>query len=124
MRAKKILTVILAAVLLLTLFLPVNTVFAENAGDINMDGKVNNKDLIRLFQYLSKWNVTVDQKALDVNGDGQVNNKDLSRLLKYISGWDVNISYGTAQSGSGGSGSSGGNETNYTNGTIYLPEAP
>ena len=60
-------------------------------GDINNDSKVNNKDLTRLFQYLSKWNVEVNEAALDVNGDGKVNNKDLTRLFQYLSKWDVEI---------------------------------
>ena len=60
-------------------------------GDVNKDGSVNNKDVIRLFQYLSCWDVETDEKALDVNGDGNVNNKDLTRLFQYLSDWDVEI---------------------------------
>ena len=60
-------------------------------GDINMDGKVNNKDLTRLFQFLSDWEVEVDTNAIDVNGDGKVNNKDLTRLFQYLSDWEVEI---------------------------------
>ena len=60
-------------------------------GDINNDGVVNNKDFSRLFQYLSGWNVVINEAALDVNGDGSVNNKDATRLFQYVSGWNVNI---------------------------------
>ncbi len=67
---------------------------ATMAGDINGDGNVNNKDLTRLFQYLSGYDVTVVEAALDTNGDGNVNNKDLTRLFQYLSGYDVQLSTG------------------------------
>ncbi len=60
-------------------------------GDVNDDGSVNNKDLTRLFQYLSDWDVEINEAALDINGDGSVNNKDLTRLFQYLSDWDVVI---------------------------------
>lgn len=60
-------------------------------GDINGDGKVNNKDATRLFQYLSGWTVLVEETSLDVNGDGKINNKDATRLFQYLSGWEVAI---------------------------------
>ena len=61
------------------------------AGDINNDGELDNKDLMRLFRYLSNWDVQVNEAALDVNGDGSVNNKDFVRLFQYLSDWDVKI---------------------------------
>ena len=65
------------------------------AGDINGDGKVNNKDVTRLFQYLANWSVSVNSAVLDVNGDGKVNNKDITRLMQYLANWDVKIYYET-----------------------------
>ena len=64
---------------------------AHTPGDINDDGAVDNKDLIRLFQYLSEWGVEVNAQALDVNGDQAVDNKDLIRLFQYLSEWGVEI---------------------------------
>ena len=60
-------------------------------GDINGDGEVDNKDLTRLFRYLSDYDVEVVEAALDINGDGEVNNKDLTRLFRYLSHYDVEL---------------------------------
>ena len=60
-------------------------------GDINGDGIVDNKDVTRLFQYVSEWDVEVVEAALDVNGDGIVDNKDVTRLFQYVSEWNVEI---------------------------------
>lgn len=70
--------------------------YAEGAelhtpGDINGDGKLNNKDLNRLMKYLAGDDVDVVEDVLDINGDGNVNNKDLNRLMKYLAGEDVEI---------------------------------
>lgn len=61
------------------------------AGDINGDGNVNNKDLTRLMRALAGEDVEVVTETLDVNGDGNFNNKDLTRLMKYLAGEDVSI---------------------------------
>lgn len=65
------------------------TVTNAVAGDVNGDGVANNKDVTRLFQYLAKWSVTVNEATVDVNGDGVVNNKDVTRLFQYLAKWDV-----------------------------------
>lgn len=60
-------------------------------GDLNGDGKINNKDLGLLQQYLNGWMVTVSEKGADANGDGKVNNKDLGLLQQYLNGWNVEL---------------------------------
>ena len=60
-------------------------------GDVNGDGKVNNKDVNRLMSYLAGDDVAVVLFACDVNGDGKINNKDVNRLLSYLAGDDVEI---------------------------------
>ena len=67
------------------------TIQTHIPGDVNDDEKVNNKDLTRLFQYLSDWDVEVNEDAVDINGDGSANNKDLTRFFQYLSDWDVVI---------------------------------
>ena len=97
LRLTKVLSVLLCAALIIgTQHSFINAISNSptagvTAGDINGDASVNNKDLTRLFQYLSDWDVSVEEDALDVNGDGAVNNKDLTRLFQYLSDWDVEI---------------------------------
>lgn len=64
---------------------------SDACGDINEDGRVNNKDFGILQQYLSGWNVAVNKIAADINDDGHVNNKDLGLLQQYLNGWEVGI---------------------------------
>jgi hypothetical protein len=61
------------------------------AGDADGDGKVNNRDLGLLQQYLNGWDVQVNKYASDVNGDNKLNNRDLGLLLQYLNGWDVQL---------------------------------
>lgn len=58
-------------------------------GDVNGDGKVNNKDLGLLQQYLAGWEITIDVMAADVNNNNRVNNQDLGLLQQYLAGWPV-----------------------------------
>ena len=61
-------------------------------GDINGDGKVNNKDVTRLQKYLNGDEVEVMTFNLDTNGDGRVSNKDLTRLQRFVKGAAVELS--------------------------------
>ena len=58
-------------------------------GDLNGDGKLNNRDVTRLMQYLAGWDVALSGGEPDLNGDGKVNNKDVTRLMQYLADWDV-----------------------------------
>lgn len=51
-------------------------------GDVNSDGKVDTKDLVRLMKLISGVDVVISGQ--DVNGDGNVDTRDLIRLMKII----------------------------------------
>ncbi|MBO4423257.1 MAG: CHAP domain-containing protein [Clostridia bacterium] len=54
-------------------------------GDVNKDGKVNNKDVVALFRYVSEGQTGGDPLIYDLNGDGKINNKDVLTLFRTIS---------------------------------------
>ena len=54
-------------------------------GDINGDGKVNNKDVVSLFRYVSSGAADGDPRVYDVTGDGKINNKDVVALFRAVS---------------------------------------
>jgi hypothetical protein len=60
-------------------------------GDVNVDGTVDGRDLLRLARYLSGQQVEANAKAADVNGDGSVDGRDLLRLAKHLAGQDVEL---------------------------------
>ena len=53
-------------------------------GDVDGDGEINNKDVVRLFRYVSTADVLYERKY-DFNEDGKVNNKDVVQLFKKVS---------------------------------------
>lgn len=57
-------------------------------GDVDANGRVNNKDLGLLQRYLNEFEVTVQLQSADLNGDGAINNKDLGILQRHINEWD------------------------------------
>ncbi len=57
---------------------------AVEPGDVNGDGKVNNRDLGLLQKYLNGSAVTIDTDAADLYDDGKINNRDLGLLQKKL----------------------------------------
>lgn len=57
-------------------------------GDVNLDGKINEQDLIRLIRHLTGESPLTGNglKAADVNCDGRVNEQDAVRLIQYLAG--------------------------------------
>ena len=62
-------------------------------GDMDDDGRINNRDLGLLLQYVNAWDVYIHDYAADVTGDGRINNRDLGLLQQHINGWDVVLEY-------------------------------
>ena len=58
-------------------------------GDLNSDGKVNNRDLGMFQKYLNGDDVAINEAAADVYYDGKLNNRDLGFLQKFLNGDDV-----------------------------------
>lgn len=77
---KKFICVILTVIML--------TVAASAVlGDVNSDGKVNNKDVVSLFRYVNgNKDAIKDETACDINADGKLNNKDVVYLFRSVNG--------------------------------------
>lgn len=68
------------------------TVSRHTPGDINDDGRINEKDGTILLRYLAGWHMpNLPEEALDTNGDGFVDSKDGIHLLRFLAGWNVDI---------------------------------
>ena len=88
---KRIGSALLALALVMSMAVSGVSAAAVKYGDVNSDGRINNRDLGVLQQYLGEWDVTIDATAADVTADGRVNNRDLGRLQQYLAEWDVQL---------------------------------
>ena len=88
---KKVLLILAALCLMMTAVLSVSAAGATVYGDVNGDGKVNNRDLGMLQQYLNDVGGEIDLDAADVTHDDKVNNRDLGLLQQYLNGYDVSL---------------------------------
>ncbi len=63
------------------------------SGDLNLDGKVDNLDLVVLCQYLIKTFIISNEIVpyADLNRDGVFDVADLAILKQYLMGDNVNI---------------------------------
>lgn len=62
--------------------------------DIMCDGVVNSKDLIKLGQYLARFESPIseyEKSMADIYKDGVINSKDLIKLSQYLAKWDITI---------------------------------
>ena len=53
-------------------------------GDVDNNGKINNRDLGLLQKHLNDWELTIHFAAADMDGNGKINNRDLGLLLRTI----------------------------------------
>ena len=58
----------------------------ELPGDVDGNGKVNNRDLGWLQKYLNGADVAIETDLADLNGDGKINNRDLGKLRLRLNG--------------------------------------
>ena len=93
---KKLLPLLLSAMLLVSMLCVGVLAVSYTPGDINGDTKVNIRDLGLFQQHLNGWDVTIIEAAADVNGDNKLNIRDLGTLQQFLNGWDVTLQYGGA----------------------------
>lgn len=55
-------------------------------GDVNGDGTVDGRDVLRLARYFAGYPVQIDSAAADLTGDGSLDGRDLLRLAKRLAG--------------------------------------
>ncbi len=55
-------------------------------GDCNMDGRLDNKDVVLMFRAVSDGSSGIPDEVLDFNQDGSVNNRDVVLLFRSVSG--------------------------------------
>ena len=53
-------------------------------GDVNDDGKINNKDLGLIQRYINGWGVKINSTAADFNQDGNIDKTDFDLIQSYI----------------------------------------
>ncbi len=81
-------------------------------GDVNGDGRINTKDLVRLMKFIAGEPVEVTQT--DINADGKTNAKDVVRLMKIMADGDTADTSGDVSGDTSGDDTSSGEITDDT----------
>ena len=82
----KITAVALALIVAASLF---TSAFAALRGDVDLNGKVNSLDALRILRYSVKIDTEINEKIADVNGDGKINSLDALGVLRINVGLDA-----------------------------------
>ena len=89
---KRVFTILLVVILMVGVLSTGMVSYANAAmkmvGDVNGDGRVNNRDLGGLQMWLNGYAVNVDTGS-DINGDDKVNNQDLGLLQVALNGGET-----------------------------------
>lgn len=82
---KRILGIILAALMILASTVSVFATDDVHPGDVNLDRKLSLGDCSLILKYIAKWDIsqwTFSEKNADYNGDGRINISDVSLILR------------------------------------------
>ena len=85
---KRIIPLLLAAVMTVCLFSAPSSAAPQWLGDANGDGVINARDVVLIVRYLAGWDVTPGSLA-DFNSDGKVNLRDTALIIRYLAGYNV-----------------------------------
>lgn len=92
MKVKKLISLILISAMAFSAISVMPSVSAEEGkvllGDVNLDGKVNIRDVTLVQKYVANLAELSEQqlRAIDTNGDSKLNVKDATSLQKFIAG--------------------------------------
>ncbi len=60
-------------------------------GDANDDGEVTTRDALLIMQWISGFDVTINEANANCNGDDEVTTRDALVIMQWISGFDVEL---------------------------------
>lgn len=82
---KRLTAVVLAVIITASLF---TSAFAVLRGDVDLNGKINSLDALRILRYNVQLDTEIDEKIADINGDGKINSLDALGVLRVSVGLD------------------------------------